>query len=56
LKVLAGEQLKRATRGLVSECGWRLGREATEQLVKEALDDVEKLRAKLAEVAGEPVA
>lgn len=56
LKVLAGEQLKRATRGLVSECGWRLGREATEQPVKEALDDVEKLRAKLAEVAGESVA
>ena len=56
LGVLAGEQLKRATRGLVSECGWRLGREATEELVKEALDNVEKLRAKLAEAAGEPAA
>jgi hypothetical protein len=56
LKVLAGEQLKQATRGLVSECGWRLGREATEQLVKEALDNVEKLRAKLAEAAGESAA
>jgi hypothetical protein len=56
LKVLAGEQLKRATRGLVSECGWRLGREATEELVREALDNVEKLRAKLAEGAGEPTA
>lgn len=56
LKVLAGGQLKRAIRGLVSECGWRFGREATEELVKEALDDVEKLRAKLAEEAGEPAA
>src|SRR5690348_16415907 len=56
LRVLAGEQLKRATRGLVSECGWRFGREVTEELVKEALDDVEKLRARLAEAAGESVA
>lgn len=56
LKVLAGEQLKRATRGLLSECGWRFGREATEELVKEALDNVEKLRAKLAEAAGESAA
>jgi hypothetical protein len=56
LKVLAGEQLKRATRGLVSECGWRFGREGTEELVKEALDNVENLRAKLAEAAGESAA
>ncbi len=56
LNILAGGQLKRATRGLVSECVWRFGREATEELVKEALDDVEKLRAKLAEETGEPAA
>lgn len=56
LKVLADEQLKRATRGLISECGWRFGRELTEALVKEALDNVEELRAKLTEAAGEPAA
>ena len=56
LKVLVGEQLKRATRGLISECGWRFGREVTEELVQEALDNVEKLRAKLAEAAGESAA
>ncbi|HET7748156.1 MAG TPA: hypothetical protein VFK81_02170 [Terriglobales bacterium] len=52
LKILAGEQLKRATRGLVSECGWRFGRETTEELVKKALDDVEELEGKLAKAAG----
>ena len=52
LKLLADEQLKRATRGLLSECGWRFGREATEELVKKALDDVEELGGKLAKAAG----
>ncbi len=52
LKLLADEQLKRATRGLLSECGWHFGREATEELVKKALDDVEELGGKLAKAAG----